>query len=91
MFAVFSRVETLSVRSGAGEEARRGRVGRESVGAQHVGTGMGLVNRKCNGKAKLKGGLRLWLCESRAPRVEVDEVLESRVRSRYPERSKARG
>ena len=46
VFAVFSRVETLLVRSVTGEEARRGRVGRESVGAQHVGTGMGLGGKK---------------------------------------------
>jgi hypothetical protein len=31
VFAVFSRVETLLVRSVTGEEARRGRVGRDSV------------------------------------------------------------
>ena len=46
VFAVFSRVEALLARSVAEGEARRGRVGKESVGAQHVGTGMGLGGKK---------------------------------------------
>ena len=37
-----SRVEVSVVQDVASEEARRGNMGKESVGAQHVGTGMGL-------------------------------------------------
>ena len=37
-----SRVEVLVVQDVISEEAGRGNMGKESVGAQHVGTGMGL-------------------------------------------------
>ena len=68
VFAVFSRVETLLVRSVTGEEARRGRVGRESVGAQHVGTGMGLGGKK---GVRMRGSSRRLAARRSAAVVKV--------------------
>jgi hypothetical protein len=57
--AVLSRVEAVLVQSVAGEEVRRGRVGRESVGAQHVGTGIGFGGKK--GRS-MRGSSRRLAC-----------------------------
>ncbi len=45
VFAGCSRVESLSVRGAINEETEQGKEGEDSIGVQHVGTGMGLGRR----------------------------------------------
>ncbi len=68
VFAVCSRVGLSLMQDVASEEAGRGNMGRDSVGAQHVGTGMGLGGMK---GMSVQGSSRELAARSRVAVVNV--------------------